>query len=56
MLIALTPFINKRYAAKWKYWIWLFLAVRLLLPFSGTDIRTALQTLQQALFALSAFT
>ncbi len=48
MLIALTPFINKRYAAKWKYWIWLFLAVRLLLPFSGTDIRTALQTLQQA--------
>lgn len=47
LLIALMPFLDKRYAAKWKYWIWLFLAVRLLLPFSGTDIRSALQPLQQ---------
>lgn len=47
VLIALTPFLDKRYAAKWKYWIWLFLAVRLLLPFSGTDIRSAMQPLQQ---------
>lgn len=47
VLLAGTPFLNKRYAAKWKYWIWLFLAVRLLLPFSGTQVRIALQALQQ---------
>ena len=47
VLLAWTPFLNKRYAAKWKYWIWLFLAVRLLLPFSGTQVRIALQALQQ---------
>lgn len=27
-LILLTPFLNKRYAAKWKYLIWIFLALR----------------------------
>lgn len=32
----LSPFINERYAAKWKYWIWLILAVRLLIPFGIT--------------------
>ncbi len=47
VLLAWTPFLNKLYAAKWKYWIWLFLAVRLLLPFSGTQVRIALQALQQ---------
>ena len=36
-LILLTPFLNKRYAAKWKYLIWIFLALRLLVPFSGTS-------------------
>ncbi len=35
VLILLTPFLNKRYAAKWKYLIWIFLAARLLIPFSG---------------------
>lgn len=30
-----SPFINRRYAAKWKYLIWIFLAVRLLVPVSG---------------------
>lgn len=29
-LLALTPFLDKRYAAKWKYWIWILLALRLL--------------------------
>ncbi len=37
ILVLLTPFINKRYAAKWKYLIWIFLAVRLLVPFSGVN-------------------
>ena len=36
-LILLTPFLNKRYAAKWKYLIWIFLALRLLIPFSGVN-------------------
>lgn len=26
--------IDKKFSAKWKYWIWLFVAVRLLVPFS----------------------
>lgn len=36
-LILLTPFLNKRYAAKWKYLIWIFLAFRLLVPLSGVN-------------------
>ncbi len=36
-LIFLTPFLNKRYAAKWKYLIWIFLALRLVIPFSGVN-------------------
>lgn len=36
-LIVLTPFLNKRYAAKWKYLIWIFLALRLLVPFGGAN-------------------
>lgn len=32
LLLLLTAFLNKRYTAKWKYWIWLLLAVRLLIP------------------------
>lgn len=32
-LLLLSPIIKKRYGAKWKYWIWLLLAIRLLLPF-----------------------
>ena len=38
-LILLTPFLNKRYAAKWKYLIWIFLALRLLIPFSGANVQ-----------------
>lgn len=28
----LAPYLNKTYAAKWKYWIWLLLAIRLIIP------------------------
>lgn len=35
VLILLSPFLNKRYASKWKYRIWMFLAVWLIIPFSG---------------------
>ncbi|MDO5601569.1 MAG: M56 family metallopeptidase [Oscillospiraceae bacterium] len=30
----LSPFLTRRTAARWRYWVWLALAVRLLLPFS----------------------
>lgn len=33
-LLLLLPVINKNYTAKWRYWVWLILAVRLLIPFS----------------------
>lgn len=32
-LLLLSPMIRKHYGAKWTYWIWLLLALRLLLPF-----------------------
>ena len=33
-LIVLGSLINKRYAAKWKYGLWIILALRLIIPFS----------------------
>ena len=36
-LIVLTPFLNKRYAVKWKYLIWIFLALRLLVPLGAAN-------------------
>ena len=39
--LLLTPFLNKRYAAKWNYLIWIFLAFRLLIPFGGANGRLA---------------
>lgn len=33
-LLFLTPLLRKRYSAKWLYWIWMILAVRLILPFN----------------------
>lgn len=40
-LLLLTPFLNRRYAAKWKYWIWVVLALRLIIPFGGTGRQSA---------------
>lgn len=31
-LFLLSPVLNHRYIAKWRYWVWLILAVRLLVP------------------------
>ncbi|AET67809.1 antirepressor regulating drug resistance protein [Desulfosporosinus orientis DSM 765] len=31
-LFLLGPVLNRRYIAKWRYWVWLILAVRLLVP------------------------
>ena len=46
-LIFLTPFLNKRYAAKWKYMIWIFLALRLLIPFSGANGQDVMDRMSQ---------
>ena len=46
-LIFLTPFLNKRYAVKWKYLIWIFLALRLLIPISGTNVQYVMDRLSR---------
>ncbi len=38
-LILLAPILNKRYAAKWKYLIWICLALRLLTPFHVGNVQ-----------------
>lgn len=47
VLLLLTPFLNKRYAAKWKYLIWIFLALRLLVPFRGVSGQFVMDMLSQ---------
>ena len=47
MLVLFTPFLNKRYAPKWKYWVWIFLAFRLLIPFNITGAEFVVDTLLQ---------
>ena len=46
-LILLTSFLNKRYAAKWKYLIWIFIALRLLIPFSDSNGQSVIDMLMQ---------
>jgi len=33
-LVLCAPILDRRYAAKWKYWLWIILALRLLIPFN----------------------
>lgn len=40
LLLLLAPFLNRRYAAKWKYWIWIVLALRLMIPPASVRILT----------------
>ena len=47
VLLLLSPLLDKRYAAKWKYWIWIFLALRLLLPYSWGGGRPAADIVPQ---------
>ena len=37
LFVILAPVLHKRYAAKWKYWIWIVLALRLLIPLGQTE-------------------
>lgn len=34
LLLLLTPVLSRRFTPRWRYWAWLFVAVRLVLPFS----------------------
>lgn len=47
VLILLTPFLNRRYAVKWKYLIWIFLALRLLIPLSGANREFMMDTVSE---------
>lgn len=47
LIMILTPLLNKRYAAKWKCLIWTFIAFRLIVPFTGTDVRTVFDVMLQ---------
>lgn len=47
LLMLLAPFLNKRYAAKWKYWIWIFIALRMVIPFNGTNVRAVVDAMLQ---------
>lgn len=47
VLILLAPFLNRRYAAKWKYFIWIFLAVRLVVPLGGGNGQLIADALSQ---------
>ena len=38
LFILLTPLFRKRYAARWSCYIWIFIALRLLVPVSGSSI------------------
>lgn len=52
VLLLLLPLIHKNYTAKWRYFVWLVLAVRLLIPFSPSlpqtpiEITPALQNIE----------
>lgn len=48
VLLLFTPLLNKRYAAKWKYWIWVLLALRLVIPFHGADVGAMVDSRLQA--------
>lgn len=47
LMLFLSPLFDRRYAAKWSYLIWIFLAVRLLIPFDAEDGRAAMETLSK---------
>ena len=42
ILLLLSPFFRKRYTARWKYWVWLLLAVRLIVPVTMPESKAAI--------------
>lgn len=47
LMLFLSPLFDRRYAAKWSYLIWIFIAVRLLTPFDVEDGRAAVERLSK---------
>ena len=47
IMLLLSPLIGRRYSAKWSYLIWIFLAIRLLIPLRGEDMRNAADLLSK---------
>lgn len=43
MLAALSPLIKRRFTAKWRYYMWLFIAVRVALPFKLAAHRAVIE-------------
>ena len=57
VMLLLSPFIGRRYSAKWSYLIWIFLAVRLLIPVRGEDMRNTADMISKwGMQAVSQFT
>lgn len=48
VLILFASVLNRRYAAKWKYLVWIFLAVRLLIPVSAANVQSVTDPMAQA--------
>lgn len=44
LLFCLTPYLNKYFFMKWKYWIWLILAIYLCIPIDYSNIHINLST------------
>ncbi len=47
LLLLISPLLQKRYAAKWKYLVWCVLAVRLSVPFGGGGTGSAADLVKQ---------
>ena len=56
LLMALTPLLRRQYVARWRYWAWLAVAVRLLIPlnFSLPQAPLQLQIPEQTVLSLPA--
>ncbi len=46
LILLLTPIISKRYSAKWRYYIWLFIAIRLVIPFNFSLPKTPITIIE----------
>ena len=56
LILALTPLLKKRYSMKWRYWAWMLVGVRLLIPFAvrwGPQVEIPLRTPPAALPSVS---
>lgn len=51
LLLFLAPFLNKRYAIKWKYRIWIFLALHLVIPISGRNMMSLIEKMTNSITA-----